>query len=160
MFTLSPVCGRRSRAGWKLRPNAHEGPSPELRAGGRVWARSKQSVASIFDLRRRDDAGQCASAVEAEAIVLKNVRIRIARHRAMLGRWRMAMNDHQPTEATTPRQEWMLNPSPMIFPERCPRRGQSGLRIDGRVNTPVHENGVADPQVVLQMMQPIHHKLA
>src|SRR5712671_1102982 len=54
-------------------------------------SRHEQPIAPILDLRGGDDAGDRTAAVEAEAVVLEDVRVGIAGHRPMLGRRRMAM---------------------------------------------------------------------
>src|ERR1700737_1455084 len=52
--------------------------------------RHEQPVAAVLDLRGGDDAGHGASAIEAEAVVLKHMRVGIAGHHPVLGGRRVA----------------------------------------------------------------------
>src|SRR4051794_17451740 len=84
--------------------------------------RLEQAIAPVLELCGRDDASLRAAAVEAQAIVLKRMRVRIAGHRAMPFGRRMAMPHHHAPEPAAPFQERLVDPCPMIaaeFREGC-----------------------------------------
>src|SRR4051812_1323303 len=79
--------------------------------------RGNQPIAPVLELRGGDHPGHGASAIEAEAVMLEDMRIGIAGHCPVFLGWRVAMNDHQAVEAAAPFQKRFVDPGPVMAAE-------------------------------------------
>src|SRR4051812_26404365 len=88
--------------------------------------------------------------------MLKDMRVGITWHHPVLQGRRVTVNDYQAAESAAPRQERLLDPSPVISAENVPRHIQGCLRINRRIDATMHENDITEPHMGFQLVQLSH----